>query len=237
MRHHAILGLCGSISFVIAAASCTEEGQIEQVEDDASALTGAVFTTLSDGTRVNHNIYDAKEDVYLDGGPGSSAPAGAAALPEGDYYFQVTDPSGKILLSTFDPVECRQFHVDATGVISSVPNNGCAHATGVDADHGGLTVQLMPYDDTPNRGGEYKVWVTNVDDYVPGQGKHGFVAADSKTDNFKVRAGSREERPPCCGNGVVEQYEECDDGNTVNGDGCSALCRRECTYRSRCYPS
>jgi cysteine-rich repeat protein len=30
-----------------------------------------------------------------------------------------------------------------------------------------------------------------------------------------------------CGNGVVEPGEECDDGNTTAGDGCSATCRRE----------
>ena len=27
-----------------------------------------------------------------------------------------------------------------------------------------------------------------------------------------------------CGNGVIEEGEECDDGNTLNGDGCSAVC-------------
>jgi cysteine-rich repeat protein len=30
-----------------------------------------------------------------------------------------------------------------------------------------------------------------------------------------------------CGNGVLDPNEECDDGNTVSGDGCSATCRRE----------
>ncbi|MBI4896352.1 MAG: DUF4215 domain-containing protein, partial [Candidatus Aenigmarchaeota archaeon] len=29
---------------------------------------------------------------------------------------------------------------------------------------------------------------------------------------------------PICGNGIVESREECDDGNTVNGDGCSNTC-------------
>jgi cysteine-rich repeat protein len=35
--------------------------------------------------------------------------------------------------------------------------------------------------------------------------------------------------PPAavCGNGTVEAGEQCDDGNTVNGDGCSATCRTE----------
>ncbi len=30
---------------------------------------------------------------------------------------------------------------------------------------------------------------------------------------------------PVCGNGVFEQNEECDDGNTVDGDGCSSACK------------
>jgi len=33
---------------------------------------------------------------------------------------------------------------------------------------------------------------------------------------------------PVCGNNVVEYIEECDDGNLINGDGCSALCKFEC---------
>jgi len=32
---------------------------------------------------------------------------------------------------------------------------------------------------------------------------------------------------PMCGNGVVEVTEQCDDGNTTNGDGCSAICQIE----------
>lgn len=30
-----------------------------------------------------------------------------------------------------------------------------------------------------------------------------------------------------CGNGVIDQFEHCDDGNLSNGDGCSSLCQRE----------
>jgi len=32
---------------------------------------------------------------------------------------------------------------------------------------------------------------------------------------------------PICGNGVLEAGEECDDGNTVSGDGCSSTCTIE----------
>ena len=31
--------------------------------------------------------------------------------------------------------------------------------------------------------------------------------------------------PPVCGNGVLEQGEECDDGNIANGDACLSICR------------
>src|SRR5215471_1222060 len=131
----------------------------------ASAPSGAIFTTLADGSEVNYNIYQAKEDVYLDGGPGPGAPQGAAGLDDGIYVFQVTDPSGKTLLST-DPAACRQFTVKAGIITSTDPSPaGCAHVTGKDVDHGATTIQLMPYNDTPNPGGEYKVWVTMVADY------------------------------------------------------------------------
>jgi len=151
-------------------------------------LSGAIFTTDSSGVPVNLNIYDAKEDVYLNGGPGINAPDDAAGLPAGTYSFQVTDPSGKALLSS-DDVSCRQFVVNDLGVIDSVVPGPCAHATGTDGEDGGATVQLFPYDDTPNNGGVYKVWVTPtnlLDCGAPGN-KHCFVPRFSKTDNFKVR--------------------------------------------------
>ena len=51
----------------------------------APPLSGAIFTTTVDGSIVNENVhYEAKEDVYLDGGPGPNAPVGAAGLPAGD---------------------------------------------------------------------------------------------------------------------------------------------------------
>ncbi|MGS0726881.1 hypothetical protein ACVBKF_11870, partial [Shewanella sp. 0m-11] len=83
----------------------------------ANALSGAIFTTTADGGIVNENVrYGSKLEVYLDGGPRMNAPASAAALPDGNYYFQVTDPSGKQLLS-LDPVDCREVKIE-NGVIT-----------------------------------------------------------------------------------------------------------------------
>lgn len=170
----------------------------------AHAPSGAIFTTLADGSEVNLNHFPTKDDVYLDGGPGPGAPQTAAGLDDGTYVFQVTDPSGANLLSQ-DEARCRQFTV-SNGVIDGVVATGCEHVTGVDVDHSATTVQMMPYADTPNNGGVYKVWVTRVGDFIAGcaefgvpngldvvdcgqrgGNRHGFVPAHSKTDNFKVK--------------------------------------------------
>ncbi len=174
----------------------------------AAALPGAIFTTVADGTVVNANTqYTSKCDVYLNGGPGAHAPAKAAGLPAGEYFFQVTDPSGRTLLST-DVVNNRRFQVSAAGVITAYTGTGGpVHPTGIDQTNppelAAITIRLANTDcpadylDSPNAGGVYKVWVTPVASFVGdpyqvdntcGNGCfHGFAASASKTDNYKVQ--------------------------------------------------
>ncbi len=176
----------------------------------AHAPSGAIFTTLSDGSEVNLNQFPSKESVYLDGGPGPGAPQTAAGLDDGTYVFQVTDPSGRVLLST-DNARCRQFTV-SDGIIVAVVATGCEHLTGLDVDHGAATVQLFPYLDTPNPGGVYKAWIVELSDFLEGCAElgeangldvvdcgrrggnfHGFDGGHHKTDNFKVDNGPASE--------------------------------------------
>jgi hypothetical protein len=162
----------------------------------ANQVSGAIFTTVSDGSEVNFNIYADKTDVYLDGGPGPGAPQGAAGLPDGVYVFMVTDPSGKTLLST-DIAACRRVQVSGGifgALVTSNPTCAAPHLQGT-FGNGGIPVQLMPYNDTPNNGGEYKAWVTAVQNYTCpltavdcGSNVHGFIHDFSKTDNFKVKS-------------------------------------------------
>jgi len=153
---------------------------------NAHAPSGAIFTTLPDGSEVNFNHYPSKLLVYLDGGPGPGAPMTAAGLDDGNYVFQVTDPPGKTLLST-DKAKCRQFRVEH-GVITHYYNStetdpgglslsDCHtqadgwHRAGIDVDHGdegAMTVQLMPFNDTPNNGGVYKAWIIERQDFLNG---------------------------------------------------------------------
>jgi hypothetical protein len=98
---------------------------------------------------------------------------------EGDYYFQVTDPSGDTLLSS-DAIKFRQLHVNADGVIDGVSGAG-NHNVGDATCNGGAGVQLYPFDDTPNNGGEYSVDIARVSVVAECDG----FAADSTTFNFK----------------------------------------------------
>jgi hypothetical protein len=148
---------CIWVAFVAVLAFCTT------LRADPP-LPGAIFTTDSTCTAVNQNIFDNKEDVYIDGGP---AHPGAAGLPDGSYCVQVTDPSGQTVLGLSDPgavtvvdgefVQCYQ--------LTSILKTGSSNFT------------VPGYDDTPNPGGEYKVWVST---------DCNFDNNSSKTDNFQV---------------------------------------------------
>jgi hypothetical protein len=201
------LSVCVSAALLVASAQA-----------GTRALPGAIFTTDQRGNAVNGNSHYLSKcgvnGVYLDGGPGPNAPPTAASLPDGDYYFQVTDASGKTLLST-DPVRNRCISV-AGGVITGNCPTG-THATYVEADHGSIgarTVELCaapdaPFLNTPASSGVYKVWVTPAGDgTLKGRGFfgdptrvandcrnvpgcfHGFIASRSKTDIFRTAQDS-----------------------------------------------
>ncbi len=156
--------------------------------------TGAIYTTLSTGATVNANIYDSKDDVYLNGGPQNTNSQG---LTPGTYYFQVTNPSGSLLLST-DPAAHRVVVVNEFGVFANDQPLTTHNLGSFNAANQSRPVQLMPFDDTDNPGGEYKAWLISTavaeprtDDPLTGYDESRILdfeqGADVKTDNFKVK--------------------------------------------------
>ena len=156
-----------------------------QSTSSAAGFSGAIYTTTFDGQSVNENTYSIKDAVYLSGGPQNATSNG---LPNGTYYFQVTDPSGATLLS-IDPAVCRQLIV-ANGRVAAADGPACQHATGIpNSANGSTPVRLAPFDDTPNNGGEYKVWLIRqvASTTIATDGMHlNFSPNNAKTDNFKV---------------------------------------------------
>lgn len=157
-----------------------------------AAIHGAIYTTDKTGTVVNQNIYPTSTDVYLSGGPQNM---NAAGLADGTYYFQVTDPSGKVLLST-DNASCRQLVVSGGRVTGASPASGaCEHADGTfNPANGATPVQVAPFAQTPNPGDEFKAWViaqtssTSISTSDPKVII--FKKSESKTDNFKTQVAA-----------------------------------------------
>lgn len=135
----------------------------------AVPLPGAIFTTDSGCTQTNGNIYLSKDAVYLDGGPQHHP--GAAGLPDGSYYVQVTDPSGSVLLGASIGAGNPTPVTVSAGEFASCQQLWSLVIKASDGTQG--------FDDTPNAGGEYKVWIST---------DSSFTNNSTKTDNFKVRA-------------------------------------------------
>ncbi len=174
------LALCSALTLLLLLSACSDEAtlvapeldtplgssQISGANASGGGLTGAIFTTDAVCSGVDLNIYASKDAVYLDGGPHRP---GAAGLPDGTYYVQVTEPGGTVLGKSLAPVATvlnGQFVLcyQLSAIVLSASS--------------GFTVP--GYDDTGNPGGEYKVWVSTSST---------FPNNASKTDNFKVKDG------------------------------------------------
>jgi hypothetical protein len=165
----------------------------------APPVSGAVFTTNAGCTGVNLNIYADKGAVYLDGGP---AHPGAAGLPDGSYYVQVTTPEGTVLGTSVGSANAQPVHV-TNGDFDSCYQLSAILIKTSDGTAG--------YDDTTNAGGVYKVWVSN---------DSSFANNSTKTDNFKVKSTvcDTDCTPPLNGELKVVKFYDAN-ANGVNDDG------------------
>lgn len=107
----------------------------------------------------------------------------------------------------------------AVACSSSSDNPGGSSGAGGTGNHGG----------SANPGGKGGGGAAGSPDTSGGSGG----AAKGGSGGGLGQAGSDEAGAPgasgpVCGNGALEAGEECDDGNTKDGDGCSSVCTNKC---------
>src|SRR5207247_9806651 len=159
--------------------------------------------------------------LFRSGGPVSTPCQFPQYLPDGTYYFQVTDPSGTTLLST-DVVSERSVTVKS-GVLSAY--NGKTHVTDGKTACGSLAVGLMPFADAGSQKAAYVVWLTaaasfdgnpSVVDSVCGAGCfHGFHSNLSLTFGFRVE-DKKSCEPTFCVSGT--KFEDKNGNGTRDSD-------------------
>ncbi len=115
------------------------------------------------------------------------------------------------------PIKCAACHGEANVNTFGVPTVAAGKTVAYDLDGDGII--------DPAEGEDAVDITTNFDAAVTWIHKTAEDNGGADSDIAEV------ENPlnvtPVCGNGVVEGSEQCDDGNTVDGDGCSATCTTE----------
>jgi hypothetical protein len=163
---------------------------------------------------IDCNLYLSKSFVWLSGGPDNKG------IPDGTYVFAVLDPGGQQ-----DPNDCTDANLsDITPAPPCTTTNSGAGdswqhrvfsvsggiltypAAGYLAGHtfANNMIRLMPYDDTPNPGGEYVLAVCQLPGAPISDSGPGVDPSNCKYDNFKVINGENCADPtlPDCGNQV-----------------------------------
>ena len=169
---------------------------------------GGVTTTTEGG--VAQTVFSDKSDVFFTAGPTATPCAAIQFVNDGQYYFQVTDLSGRELLSS-DPVSERIVTVthgvlttynghthetDSADISEDAPEGEESEAAPVHGPCGALSVGLAPFRDAGSRDASYLLWLTPIArfsgeptqiDPVCGDGCfHGFRPEFSVTSAFRV---------------------------------------------------
>jgi hypothetical protein len=185
-----LIAAVASLPFLVPTASANVAGAAFTTDDPAitsSCLNGPSHTTPS----VDCNIYGAKEDVWINGGPSG----GQNHLSDGSYFFAVLDPGGqpdpndgsaKNLSSPNDSYGDRTFSVSGGHVDGTYLGPHLYDLTGGGDASLGELIQLAPYNDTSNPGGVYILAICSLDSGYPVDPR------SCKYDAFKVKAGGCE---------------------------------------------
>jgi cysteine-rich repeat protein len=196
--------------------------------DNNLVIDGLDFTQVNDGAGVLV-IFDDGSTSEIEVRDGS------------DYAFRSDLPGDSLRITEPQTFYFTPSAVDRTAALSlffgavagTVSGAGDERPTTIEITVAGVTTELINTLNSVN--GEE--WDTvNVDVPIPAGETSLTVQAFSDdrdaTGNLPaslvwVTAGLSVASAPFCGDGVVDPGEECDDGNNIDGDGCSANCELE----------
>jgi hypothetical protein len=196
-------GTARKVLVAVAAASLVAVPILTGAGSASAVVAGAGYTTTNsaaDGPGtcfngpgvVNCNIYDAKNHVWINGGPTN----GTSALSDGTYFFVVGVPGGENSNindaasvpdnGTGTPLNLSDDFDAYTNRTFTVTNH---HISGTSGTHSFVDgkIRLAPYSDTTNPGGEYFVAICRID--TPATTGYPADPSQCKYDNFKVRDG------------------------------------------------
>lgn len=155
--------------------------------------------------------------------PTITYPTNTSKLVDVGYVFNTK--SGGLSVDAFSSAKDAQFNNSATflGRINGAPNGS------------GTTLRFGGYDDSANPA---KTRITSITSSGYIQATEGLFSQETTTSSGEktlcatpagkvVFCDTSSPAPIICGNGIVQSGEQCDDGNTTNGDGCSSSCQIE----------
>jgi cysteine-rich repeat protein len=118
----------------------------------------------------------------------------------------------------------------ATALLVAIPSCGGTDGRGLIIDETGGSAGDDDAASAPGGGGQGGQDMTTEAGRDSSRDRGGSAGASSGDDDGGIDAGApeagteAEASTSVCGNHIVEPGEECDDGNTLDGDGCSSIC-------------
>jgi len=225
--------------------ACSNSGLRSNAHDGEAASGGQAGSTISNGTTEGTggtigpggaggaSIGGTGETTGFGGRSGTAGTAGSSGIggQTGSYptcaLIRMCDPTDQQVGGTCPPArECYSFQQECFDATTVCMLPAGVHCSDLSCNPG----------DTETTGDDQDCWQNPNPCYTRQLCAHeiwcrygadaGVSDAGLDTDAPSVGVDGRTMRT--CGNGVLDPGEQCDDGNTKDGDGCSATCQFEC---------
>jgi len=218
----------GLLSTSISAAIVGTTGNLVEITPPASVVTGMLESNTQVFVFQEQSLLELTSNIDVN-----------ISLPGTYHFFRYTlPPLTPSTISAGTVIDGSYFlHFDAASVPSYVWVNGSVTfdcpiigvnilTPQLDSSDAALGASgtIYPTGIEPDRGMTFEEYVTlSADMRTLSMFFEIGTVVDTNLDQIRVITMCE----PVCGDGVLDEGEECDDGNTADGDGCSANCTVE----------